>query len=149
MPSGSGRVGAAWSRPRGARRELQESSYSRSHMITRLGECGDRVRVGHAVGRAKRRDPHANAAAAPDADHRGGYLTQQPGPVAGGSALLIVAPVGAVAPGLVEQVAVARVDRSGDLPPARLLVSGVKARAVFGPGSPPGHRRGLRDGSAR
>src|SRR5260370_4194505 len=116
MPSGSGRSGAAWSRARGARRELQESSYSRSTIISRLGECGDRVRVGHAVGRAKRRDPHANAAAAPDADHRGGYLTQQPGPAAGGSAVLIVAPAGAVAHELVEQGGAARVDRPGGPP---------------------------------
>jgi len=74
-----------------------------------LGEGGDRVGVGHAVGGAERRNPHADAAPAEHADHGCGHLAQQPGPVAGVSAVGVVALVGAVAQELVEQVAVAGV----------------------------------------
>src|SRR5215472_16119283 len=74
-----------------------------------LGEGGGRVGVGHAVSRAERGNPDPDPAPAADADHYGGDLAQQPGAVAGVSAVLIVALVGAVAQELIEQVAVARV----------------------------------------
>ena len=83
-----------------------EGDFALAQFAGDIAEGGERVAVAHGVGVAARREVHADAASAPDADRGVGDFQQQAGPVFDTAAVAVGAPVRAVLEKLIQQIAV-------------------------------------------